>query len=277
MNAFHGKDLASVAFQKELERLAPSYTPRDLQSDKHSLTSSLMYEISTAHQQYGAFEGEYLEDTQDQPELRSFLDLNMVRNMQHATRELFEMTSNRWRSPYAMTHPPFGYFKFIYSPCGMIDYYSCFNVQEVVNLSMSNVVTYPRPSSSWLNVVPGTSTKAGSESETSENTDNRTRQPDTNSLTENSDATSILSDSSFIAQLDSSMTPMKTVYIPPHKRVDPIAARPRTQSESSVPASKSDISGREKKYPSLEFSLRQKNAKIGLGTRSQFWASVTMV
>ncbi|ESZ90828.1 hypothetical protein SBOR_8773 [Sclerotinia borealis F-4128] len=270
MNAFHGEDPTSLAFQKELLQLAPFYTLKDLHSDDHSSANTLLRETSTAHQQDGAFEGKDVEDTRDQSTMRSFLDLSLTQSTLHGTRESFKITDVKWRSMYPMVHPRFGNFKFVYSlPFGFIDYESCFWGQGNTNI-MSSIVNYPRQRSSWLHVLPKVSTRGESESEIIENSDGQIIQSSTNYSTDR--ASSALPDSTIITQPEISDSPKKTVYIPPHKRGGFDAAHSRAQSESSVPATKNAMSGRDKKkHQSLDVTPWQTNPNVA---RRTFTSSV---
>lgn len=129
-------------------------------------------------------------------------------------------------------------------------------------LNTSSIVKYPRPSSSWLHVVPSVPIKDGSERQVSETTEVRTIHPDTNSVAKTFEPLSVLSEPPPITQSDSSVIPKKIMYLPPHKRVDSNASHSQDQSDSSVPVSKSVILGRKKKkYQSLDLTPSQETLK----------------
>ncbi|KAB8290019.1 hypothetical protein EYC80_010345 [Monilinia laxa] len=162
-----------------------------------------------------------------------------------------------------MAHPPFGTFKFLYSPLGTIDYESCFGAEENAYLDTLRVVNYPRPSLSWLHVLPNFPIEDERESEVSGAADDQTIYPDINSLAKASEPVSVLSEPALIRQPESSVIPRKAMYIPPHKRVYANTSHSRDQSELSVPASKSAISGSKKKrYQSLDLTPSQKALNV---------------
>ncbi|KAI9646495.1 hypothetical protein NHQ30_004488 [Ciborinia camelliae] len=229
MDAFHGNDEASLAFKAELLRLAPSYTLKDLYNAYHS-TPSRIREEGTARSKKQAHEKIAVQRVQ--PLMQSFLDLSLAHNRLPGTRLSFEITSEKWLTLSPMVHPQFGHFKFLYSPFGMIDYESFFRREDNTLATMSNIVSYPRPASSWLHVLPKVPTEIDdNESEIIENT-GQIIQYDINYLKYNSEGATTLEDSTIITQIKSSEPPERLVYVPPHKRRHVDSAHSRTQYES---------------------------------------------
>lgn len=181
--------------------------------------------------------------------MRSFMDFRLTPNMLGRSRRSYERISNEWRSLLRVVHPPFGYFKFSYSPNGVVDFATCVEEEVGMQIIPQTSVNYPRPSLTWLHVVPDVIIKDREGENDREDSaihkaDAQIIQSDTTYFIETFETISASSNPTSITRSEISEPVHKTLYIPPHQRVNSNTSHLRSRSESVIQDSKNTSSVR---------------------------------
>lgn len=250
MDFFHEVDDPLLTSPNHIGQSTASNTSTNSQNNEESTSKVLRNETSATSCSHGP-EGDKVTGTQDHNNLvmRSFMDLRLTPNMLGRSRRSFGRISNEWRSSLRVVHPPFGHFKFSYSPNGMLDFATCVEEEVGMQIIQQTSVNYPRPSLTWLHVIPDVTIKDRERENEREDSaihkaDAQIIQSDTTSFIETSETTSASSNSTSITRSEISEPVQKTLYIPPHQRVNTNTSHFRSQSESVIQDSKNTSSSR---------------------------------